>query len=472
MKIAVLLCALCLLGGAAAWPKVNCASWTCSAGWRVRTDGTPLENIACLNETCNDRTCCWAPTCLSTASLWGGCDSLKANAAAIQCPSSDPAKCSSALCCAGPCAERHFYYTDFLGSPRVNKMRVIVNASGIFGVQGSQTLVATPPADGIMFHPTNPKVLIVGGQTTKKVMVIDLTNPDPAHNWHSVKSGDVRSFHVSKYSNSIVLGTDIDNGVAIARHEIAADGTVQVATPIAVVGDDSVVSSVIVGSNGKYWYTTGNEEGPGNFGELTFDAAMATANTRRIDTSENAHAGRYDAYSNTLLVWGKRAISQRDPATGAVIRTRDLTTLIGGTGGLNHVDQGALDGSGRVMMAANNGRVVWLDFKASKNINDATTLSGWFPATSGAGLDALTEIVCVPVSGAKAEGEDAGASGSAGSAATVAVAAVVGAVVALVAAAAVVAAVVVLKRRRAFSAAAAAAVSPVAVGEMASPAMV
>jgi hypothetical protein len=96
MKSAVFaIVCLSMLYAAAAWPCLSCASYTCTDGWWRKTN-VPAANIGCLNGACTNRVCCNPPNCASFSSP--GC-SLKANAAAIQCPGETLSGCSAQLCC-------------------------------------------------------------------------------------------------------------------------------------------------------------------------------------------------------------------------------------------------------------------------------------------------------------------------------------------------------------------------------------
>jgi hypothetical protein len=274
---------------------------------------------------------------------------------------------------------------------------VTVDDSGIAPIPGSEQLVArTGGADGLLVNPQNSRQLFVGGQQPR-LFVVDTTNPDPATNWWR-QTANQSIFNVVAASQDTVLGFTLDGARTNSRHRIVG-GTLpnNVNGELVTLGGyDINVTAVIAVPGGRYLYTSSSNGGEvSGVGWITFDAAPATtAVTAAPHLYVHAHSGLYEPFSNTLLFWGESTVSQYTVA-GVNIGTVDVSALIGtgGQSGFRHLDNGVADGNGRVLLAANNGMLLWFDLRATMQISSA--LSNSFRITPADGLDAVTAPVCV-----------------------------------------------------------------------------
>ena len=104
MKSLFTLLFLILIHSVYSTSNVTCATYCCPKGFRYITATNP-SNVACINDVCDTRTCCYVPTCASSVGYWGDCrnatlySGLKPNADAIQCPTNTVPGCTSYLCC-------------------------------------------------------------------------------------------------------------------------------------------------------------------------------------------------------------------------------------------------------------------------------------------------------------------------------------------------------------------------------------
>ena len=317
-------------------------------------------------------------------------------------------------------ADCYFYYADYLlaGSRRVRRMDAIVDdvSGSVQALPSTAQDVAweyTGGADGIVISPQSVPgndVLLVGGQNTGKLFFINTTGyASSTKNWASRVSNLPATFetdptklvaaqtdHVVVVSNSLVLVFSNDFGRNIARHTVLAGGDVSVGTPVSVSGVDAWISTLIVAPNGKFFYTTGNEAGHGNFGEAIVDNAWTSIQTRRILTAGAYHHGTYEPVTNKVYTWGVLSVNQHDPATGALEATRDVSALARATApssGTNHqLDGGKADLHGRLLVAVNSGRLLWIDLRTASLAT--TTKIGYTIILLKNGLDDVTRIQC------------------------------------------------------------------------------
>jgi hypothetical protein len=128
----------------------------------------------------------------------------------------------------------------------------------------------------------------------------------------------------------------------------------------------------------------------------TYRPSPAQIITTRLAFNVSVHAGVYEPLSDTVLVWcviarapslwsdsarrGASLLQQRHAVTGDVIATLDVRAYRkrgcaagacadgpGAVGG-NKLDQGATDGKGLLLIAANNGRLFWFDLRSRQYV--------------------------------------------------------------------------------------------------------
>ena len=224
-------------------------------------------------------------------------------------------------------ADCYLYYSDYAttGSKRVRKIDVTVGNDGVNAVAGSAQDVAglfTGGSDGIVLSPgstAGSDVLIVGGQATGKVFVVNTATYNPsAKNWvshvanlpetHSEASEAMYApavDHVVVVNSSLVLAFSNDFGRSISRFNVLPGGDVTVGTPIAVTGDDAWISTIIVvpGATPKFFYTTAPESRTGNFGVATFNADWTAVSTSRVALNGAFHHGAYEPVTRKVYSW-------------------------------------------------------------------------------------------------------------------------------------------------------------------------
>ena len=239
------------------------------------------------------------------------------------------------------------FYTTF-EPPAVKKVSFTYDESG-FRI-GRRVLIAKlPGADGIVFAPNGK--LIVGGGSTGMVFQVDPESGDV----QSVKSGAPNAFHVSvDPSGAHVWTAGLPGPLAEVPLEPFADGTVRTVT-----GDDPLVTSVGF-ALGKAFYTTSDLNGGGNFGRIDL-TAMRTE--RLMADLRGAHGITFDESTASLFLFGSFSILQIDSGSPDVISSqRNFLGL--------RFDQGTVDGRGHLFAADNGGKLVFVDYSATRKIGD------------------------------------------------------------------------------------------------------
>lgn len=243
------------------------------------------------------------------------------------------------------------YYTRYSGSPNVRKVDVSFDGS-LFSVSSPVDVGTTFGADGIVGNPQNSDLLIVGGQGTtintidrNTGFVIPYATPVPA-------------FHLAVPTSDTLLASGIPG--SLARHAILPGGAIGPGSLITV--DQGSVTTIIPAPGGQYYFTDAGSSGNGDFGKITFDAAIdtATSATTALIASGviSAHGGAYDPFSNTILLFGGGEISQWTLA-GTLLGSRTFSATF---------DQGAVDGAGHLFVASNGGELLMIDYEGDGQV--------------------------------------------------------------------------------------------------------
>ena len=239
------------------------------------------------------------------------------------------------------------FYTTYQ-PPAVKKVAFTYDSEG-FRI-GRRVLIAElPGADGIVFAPTGK--LIVGGGTTGMVFQVD---PDSGA-VESVKSGSPNAFHVSvDPSGEHVWTAGLPGSLAEVPLKPFADGT-----PRPLTGDDPLVTSVGF-ALGKAFYTSSDPNGGGSFGRIDLTAMR----TERLMTDlRGAHGITFDESTASLFLFGSFSILQIDSGSPTVISSQ--RNVLG-----MRFDQGTVDGRGHLFAADNGGKLVFVDYSATRKVGD------------------------------------------------------------------------------------------------------
>lgn len=234
-------------------------------------------------------------------------------------------------------------------------------------------------ADGILFAPNGD--LLIGGQQTKRICRIDLSNP-------------------SAFTSQSV--TDVIGVWMLALHPDASrvwtgpqpGSLVEVPLPFgpptvhAVTGDETGVTQLafVPGLPNTVFYTSSMPDGQGSFGTIN----LTTFQTTRVYGPDffGAHGMRYDLYSKSLILSGDQLIVQIDPfqAGYPIVSTYDATPL----GLTKEIDQVTPDMHGLIYGAGNDGTVVVIDYRNTKKVGDPANVVGSGPLEPASYLDGVT----------------------------------------------------------------------------------
>ncbi|WJH36814.1 Ig-like domain-containing protein [Paenibacillus sp. CC-CFT747] len=126
-----------------------------------------------------------------------------------------------------------------------------------------------------------------------------------------------------------------------------------------IKGDEDYITSIAFDSLGNAYYTSSGSGGNGTFGTIDLD----TFTTKRLMKDiPAAHGMFYDVYTGDLILVGDDQIAQIDPETRTLVSERIFPGRI--------FDQGAADGKGHILVADNNGYLLFLDYSYSKLVGD------------------------------------------------------------------------------------------------------
>ena len=217
-------------------------------------------------------------------------------------------------------------------------------------------------ADGIVFDPTDPNYLLIGGQNNFIYRVNIATGTATAS---SATTG--ANYHLAITPDGVnVLGSDIP-GTNVSKVSLSPFGD---ASNFTIVGADSVITGIVFDGLGNAYYSTANAVGTGgNFGTAVFGAGTIT--TTRLLTGLDAHGLQFDPFTGDILLFGDNQINQFDLGSNSIIGT----LAIGGASA--QFDQGTIDGKGHVFVASNDGNMLFIDYSASGNVGSGTNFTNY-----------------------------------------------------------------------------------------------
>jgi len=299
---------------------------------------------------------------------------------------------------AGP-VQGTMYYTTFNGGKNIHSVDYNFNGSTFILSNNTNIGNGTPGADGIVF--TSDDHLAVGGQGAAVYRVDKNTGTFTSQ---TTGAGSRPAFHMSVAPNGDIIAAGIPGGPVRFNSTLTVNGT-----PLNFVGNglDSVLDTIVFDKNGQGWYTDSGSAGNGNFGKVNIDFINNTYSTERtMSNVPAAHGAAYDAYSDTIILFGDGHISQVDPYAGGTSLLHDLSGFAG------TFDQGAVDGQGHIFAANNNGNLTFIDYSTTKNIQTKDFISTQFLADSlddvaplsGLGSSATPEPTSLTILGISALG--------------------------------------------------------------------
>jgi len=250
-----------------------------------------------------------------------------------------------------------------------NVYQVAYQYDGVGTLTANTTILATLPtaADAAIVPGGN---IVVAGQGTN---VYKVNGADGSFSTvNSGNNGNVVSLDPG--GATVWIGWSDTSPSAVPLHPFA-NGTVH-----PVSGGDAVITQLAFTPAGTF-YTTGGT-GAGNFGQIDLN----TFATTRLVATTYATGLHYDAFSRTLILAGLGHAAQYDPANPAVALSSRNDSGAGENylslrpDGVGHLFGTRAGGSGG---NPTGGRLVLIDYSASRLIGDATTVFVSAPIVDG-----------------------------------------------------------------------------------------
>ena len=224
-------------------------------------------------------------------------------------------------------------------------------------------------ADGLLFAPNGN--LLVGAQGNNIIEVTPtgtfVTNRNPGGgSFHLALSADSSTAIVYNINNG-GCGNACISAVQLSGGGLSANGFLYTVSGTNTSNLD--VRGVIFDPANNTWYygTAGDGATNGEFGTVVFDDTLHTASLTRLLTNVPAHGLTYDPFTTDIIFSSDTLIEQYRPGTG-VVSTINF-------GGSFQFDQSAVDGSGHLFAASNDGFLAFIDYDASGLIGTGTARS-------------------------------------------------------------------------------------------------
>lgn len=212
---------------------------------------------------------------------------------------------------------------------------------------GGQSVIARPPgADGAIFSPTG--ALLVGGGNG---FVYSVNTSDGSVT--PVRAG-APAFMLSVSTDGRKIYTaGLPGPLAVLQTDPLTPGH-----PIPLTGDDTAITALAFAPKGTVLYTSSDPSGTGDIGTID----LITGRTHRLFRNvPGAHGALYDPYSADFITMGGSTILQLSAADPSQVVSEARLTV-------TRIDQGAVDGRGRLFAASNNGDLTLVDYSTTRRV--------------------------------------------------------------------------------------------------------
>jgi streptogramin lyase len=131
-------------------------------------------------------------------------------------------------------------------------------------------------------------------------------------------------------------------------------------TILPLSGDDNALTSLAFAPGGTVFYTASGAGGFGNFGTIDLTTGVTT---RLLSSVGAAHGMVFDPFSGMLLLGGDSQFAMIDPTSPtSIVSSLAMPGFA--------LDQGAIDGKGRVFFGSNTGHLIFVDYSTTSRIGD------------------------------------------------------------------------------------------------------
>jgi hypothetical protein len=242
-----------------------------------------------------------------------------------------------------------------------------------FAFSNNANITSTPGADGIVFAPDGD--LLIGGQGNAVHKVNRTTGA-----FQTRTAGGAAAFHMAMDpSGNNAWASGIPGALASVPLNPFANGIVKTVT-----GNDTAITSLAFKNATTVVYTASGAGGFGNFGTIDMSNPSNFVTSRVYSGLAAAHGMTYDPFTNTYILMGDSTITQIDANTLAILGSRVFS------GGFTF-DQGTVDGNGHLFAASNDGRMLFMDYKATGQIFNLANFTAT-PFLAGA-LDDIAPLI-------------------------------------------------------------------------------
>lgn len=290
---------------------------------------------------------------------------------------SNTRKAFSALCAAGILATSaatavaqtsgELYFTRYAGDPNIGKLQFNYDGTD-FTVSNIDFFAKTPGADGIVGNPQAPGELLIGAQHYNAINRLN-----PATGEITVYPAPDRAQHLVVTDSKTVFATDLPG--ELIKFDVSNQGALSDGVIVPLTGDDTEITTLLPTPYGYFYVTDMHASGLGAFGRVDFNNDITAGETTRLANNLHAaHAGTYDPYTDTIMIFGGRFIYQMD-TEGNIISELDVP-LPQGSHTPVHFDQGTVDGKGHIYVADNVGYLIFVDVTKTKLVGDPLTYVG------------------------------------------------------------------------------------------------
>lgn len=289
-----------------------------------------------------------------------------------------PAAAAMAQDRGGTPAQGEIYFTTFQNqgtcagnSCTTNVWKVSYNYDGnaTFTLGSPAAVATTPGADGIVFQPGSATNLLVGGQSSGQVFLVN----SGTGSYTGVDSGIAADYHLTISPSGAHVYTA---GIPGTLTELPAN-PLGAGTPLTITGDNTQITELafVPGMPNMAFYTSSTPTGNGDFGELNLTTMVTT---RLIGNLPAAHGIIYDPYTRDLILSGANEIAQIDPTNPSTV----LSSYTDSTPN-TQFDQATVDGAGHLFVASNNdGNLLFMDYSRSGLVGSSGFETEQFLASS------------------------------------------------------------------------------------------
>ena len=259
------------------------------------------------------------------------------------------------------------YFTTF--SPETVRKVTYQVSNGRLSFVNSKVIARLPGADGAVFSPGGG--LLVGGGNGSVYSV------DTGSGTVSSVAAGTRAFMLSPTPQ----GRQVYTAGLPGPLAVLATDPLRPGQTVALSGDDSALTGLAFAPRGTVIYTSSDPSGTGDIGTIN----LATGVTHRLfQNVAGAHGALYDPYTDSFITMGGSTILQLSASDPSKVVSE--TTL-----SITRVDQGAVDGHGRLFAASNGGDLALIDYSATKRVGSlADRISTSFLA---ANLDDVAPLI-------------------------------------------------------------------------------